>query len=73
MEKQMEVRYRMELTMKEMFYIISCLRERQFSVKNDITMCDKLKIDSTACQESLAIIESALAKITDMLNAVLYE
>lgn len=73
MAKQKEVGFKMELTMTEMYFIVSSLRERQFSLKNDIAMCGKLKLDSTASEESLANVESAITKINEMLKEILYE
>lgn len=65
--------YTMELTMPEMFFIVSSLRERRFSLKSDIAMCAKLNQNATASESSLATVESALDKIEKMLEELLYE
>lgn len=54
--------------MKEFFFIAMCLRERLFSLKNDLTVCNMLGLNSTACEDSLATIESVLNKINNMFN-----
>lgn len=64
--------YALKVTLTELCFLESCLKERQAILTDHINLCRNLGLDTTASEASMANVESALTKVNAKLEEVIY-